>query len=186
LAVTGLITPSASLAMVGDKSPLHSLTSPGVLVDSQYEHPKHPPDKEYRHDGPGDVNYPVASRFWFPKIEHAAMLAGWPYILTSLIDRSIRSPTFSPRRKTGFAPHRRSFAPKFLRRPRLLSTGVRYFEAGRTRGDGNTSNLIGVPRWYSSRILQGYGSTSEALVRKKCSTGESGTAMVCRFCDGKG
>jgi hypothetical protein len=45
-------------------------------VHSQYVYPKHPPDKEYRDDGPRDVNYPVASCFRFPKIEHAAMLAG--------------------------------------------------------------------------------------------------------------
>ena len=43
---------------------------------SEYVHPKHPPDKEYRDDGPRDVNYPVASCFRFPKIEHAAMVAG--------------------------------------------------------------------------------------------------------------
>jgi len=45
-------------------------------VDSQYVHPKHPPDKEYHDDGPRDVNYPVASCFRFPKIDHAAMVAG--------------------------------------------------------------------------------------------------------------
>jgi hypothetical protein len=44
-------------------------------VHSQYVHPKHPPGKEYRDDGPRDVNYPVASCFRFPKIEHAAMVA---------------------------------------------------------------------------------------------------------------
>jgi hypothetical protein len=43
---------------------------------SQYEHPKHPPDKEYRYDGSRDANYPVASCFRFPKIEHAARVAG--------------------------------------------------------------------------------------------------------------
>jgi hypothetical protein len=42
---------------------------------SQYVHPKHPPDKEYRDDGPRDMNDPVASCFRFPKIEHAAMVA---------------------------------------------------------------------------------------------------------------
>ena len=42
----------------------------------QYVHPKHPPDKEYRDNAPRDVNYPVASCFGFPKIEHAAMAAG--------------------------------------------------------------------------------------------------------------
>jgi hypothetical protein len=45
-------------------------------VRSQYVHPKHPPDKEYRDDDPRDVNYPVASCLRFPKIEHAAMVAG--------------------------------------------------------------------------------------------------------------
>jgi len=45
-------------------------------TDSQYEHPKHPPDKEYRDNGTRDVNDPVASCFRFPKIEHAAMVAG--------------------------------------------------------------------------------------------------------------
>ncbi len=45
-------------------------------MHSQYVHPKHPPDKEYREDGPRYVNYPVASCFRFPKIEHAAMVAG--------------------------------------------------------------------------------------------------------------
>src|SRR5579872_852401 len=43
---------------------------------SEYVHPQHPPDKEYRDDGPRDVNYPVASCFRFPKIEHTAMVAG--------------------------------------------------------------------------------------------------------------
>jgi hypothetical protein len=59
-------------------------------VHSQHEHPKHPPDKEYRDDGPRDVNYPVTSCFWFSKIEHAAMVAGprrWRYIAIALIDR---------------------------------------------------------------------------------------------------
>jgi hypothetical protein len=57
---------------------LHSVTTPegGVGVLSQDVHPKHPPDKEYCDDGPRDVNYPVASRFRVPKIEHAAMVAG--------------------------------------------------------------------------------------------------------------
>jgi hypothetical protein len=45
-------------------------------VHSQHVHPKHPPDKEYRDDGPRDVNYPVASCFRASKIEHAAMVAG--------------------------------------------------------------------------------------------------------------
>jgi hypothetical protein len=45
-------------------------------VHSQYVHPKHPPDKEYRDDGPRDMNDPVASRFRFAKIEHTAMVAG--------------------------------------------------------------------------------------------------------------
>jgi hypothetical protein len=45
-------------------------------VHSQYVHPQHPPQKEYRDDGPRDVNDPVASRFRFAKIEHAAMVAG--------------------------------------------------------------------------------------------------------------
>ena len=45
-------------------------------MHSQYVHPKHPPDKEYREEGPRDVNYPVASCFRSPKIEHAAMVAG--------------------------------------------------------------------------------------------------------------
>jgi hypothetical protein len=54
-----------------------ALTTPErFLVHSQYVHPKHPPDKEYRDDGPRDVNYPVARCFRFPKIEHAAMVAG--------------------------------------------------------------------------------------------------------------
>jgi hypothetical protein len=30
---------------------------------SQYVHPKHPPDKEYRDDGSRDVHDPVASCF---------------------------------------------------------------------------------------------------------------------------
>lgn len=42
----------------------------------QYEHPKHPPNKKQRNDGPRDVNYPVASCFRFPKIKHGAMVAG--------------------------------------------------------------------------------------------------------------
>jgi hypothetical protein len=45
-------------------------------VHSQHIHPKHPPDKKYRDDCPRDVNYPVASCFRAPKIEHAAMVAG--------------------------------------------------------------------------------------------------------------
>jgi hypothetical protein len=45
-------------------------------VYSQHVHPKQPPDKEYRDDGPRDVNYPVARCFRFPKIEHTAMVAG--------------------------------------------------------------------------------------------------------------
>ena len=48
-------------------------------MHSQYVHPKHPPDKEYREDSPCYVNYPVASCFRFPKIEHAAMVAGGPH-----------------------------------------------------------------------------------------------------------
>ena len=39
-------------------------------------HPYHPPDKEYRDDGPGNVNDPVAGCFRFSKIEHSAMVAG--------------------------------------------------------------------------------------------------------------
>jgi hypothetical protein len=45
-------------------------------VRSEHVHPKHPPDKEYRNDGPRNVSYPVASCFRFSKIEHAAMVAG--------------------------------------------------------------------------------------------------------------
>jgi hypothetical protein len=45
-------------------------------VHSQYVHPQHPPDKEYRDDGPRDVNYPVAGCFRFSEIEHTAMVAG--------------------------------------------------------------------------------------------------------------
>jgi hypothetical protein len=45
-------------------------------VHLQYVHPKHPPDKEYRDDGPRDVNDPVGGCFRFPKIEHAAIVAG--------------------------------------------------------------------------------------------------------------
>jgi len=48
----------------------------GSGFGSKNEHPQHPPDKEYRDDGPRDVNYPVTSCFWFSKIEHAAMVAG--------------------------------------------------------------------------------------------------------------
>jgi hypothetical protein len=47
-------------------------------VRSQYVHPEHPPDKEYRDDGPRDVNYPVARGFRLPKIEHGAMVTGAP------------------------------------------------------------------------------------------------------------
>src|SRR6476620_9287083 len=47
-----------------------------MRAHSQYEHPKHPPDKEYRDDGAGDVNDPIASCLWLTKIEHAAMVAG--------------------------------------------------------------------------------------------------------------
>src|ERR1700722_20839040 len=47
-----------------------------LRTHSEYEHPKHPPDKEYRDDGSRDVNDPVARCFRFPKIEHAAMVAG--------------------------------------------------------------------------------------------------------------
>jgi len=65
------------LRVIGDKSRLHSLTTlEGFCAHSQYEHPKHPPDKEYRYDGPRDMNYPVAGCFRFPKIEHAAIVAG--------------------------------------------------------------------------------------------------------------
>ena len=42
-----------------------------------YVHPQHPPDKEYRDDGPGDVNDPVANCFWFSEIEHWVMVAGF-------------------------------------------------------------------------------------------------------------
>jgi hypothetical protein len=46
------------------------LTTPeGFWVHSQYVHPKHPPGISRR--WPRDVNYPVASCFRFPKIEHA-------------------------------------------------------------------------------------------------------------------
>ena len=59
-------------------------------MHSQYVHSKHPPDEEYRDDGPRDVNYPVASCFRFSKIEHAAMVAGprelWRGIAVALID----------------------------------------------------------------------------------------------------
>jgi hypothetical protein len=65
------------------------LTTPeGFLTHSEYENPKHPPDKEYRDDGSRDVNDPVARCFRFPKIEHAAMVAGLPrrrrYIVATL------------------------------------------------------------------------------------------------------
>jgi hypothetical protein len=50
-------------------------TLEGFSVNSQYVYPKHPPDKEYRDDGPCNVNDPVARCFRFPKVEHAAMLA---------------------------------------------------------------------------------------------------------------
>jgi hypothetical protein len=43
---------------------------------SQYVHTQHPPDKVYRDNSSGDVNYPVASGFRLSKIEHAAMVAG--------------------------------------------------------------------------------------------------------------
>lgn len=43
---------------------------------SQYVNPKHPPDKKYRDNDPRDVNYPVASCFRLPKIEHVAIVAG--------------------------------------------------------------------------------------------------------------
>src|ERR1700724_616078 len=63
-------------------SPLHSSTlGRGLKVraswrrHSQYVHSKHPPDKEYRNDGPRDVNDPVADCLRLPKVEHAAMLA---------------------------------------------------------------------------------------------------------------
>jgi len=36
----------------------------------QCVHPQHPPDEEYRNDGPCDVNDPVASCFRFSEIEH--------------------------------------------------------------------------------------------------------------------
>ena len=42
----------------------------------QHIHPKQPPDQEYRDHGTDYVNYPVASCFRLPKIEHAAMVAG--------------------------------------------------------------------------------------------------------------
>ena len=45
-------------------------------MPSQYVHPKHPPDQEYRDDGSRDVNDPVANGFRFSKIEHVAMVAG--------------------------------------------------------------------------------------------------------------
>ena len=45
-------------------------------MHSYYEHPKHPPNKEYRDDGCRDVNDPVARCFRFPKIKHSAMVAG--------------------------------------------------------------------------------------------------------------
>jgi len=44
-------------------------------MHSEYVDAKHPPDKEKRNNGSRDVNYPVASRFRFTKIEHAAMVA---------------------------------------------------------------------------------------------------------------
>ena len=42
----------------------------------QYIHSQHPPDKEYRDDGPDNMNYPVANCFRFSKTEHSAMVAG--------------------------------------------------------------------------------------------------------------
>ena len=47
-----------------------------IWLLSQYVYSKHPPDEEYRDDSPCDVNYPIASCFRFPKVEHAAMVAG--------------------------------------------------------------------------------------------------------------
>jgi hypothetical protein len=44
--------------------------------DSEYVHPQHPPDEEYRNDASHDVNNPVASCFRFSEVEHAAMVAG--------------------------------------------------------------------------------------------------------------
>ena len=41
-------------------------------VYSQDVHPQHPPHEKQGNDGPHDVNYPVANRFRFSKIEHAA------------------------------------------------------------------------------------------------------------------
>jgi hypothetical protein len=65
--------------VIGEKSPLHSLTDSrtGFWVNSQYVHPKHPPDEEYRDDGPRDLNYPVASGLRLPKIEHGANASRW-------------------------------------------------------------------------------------------------------------
>ncbi len=67
-----------------------SLLVTKVTWNSQYVHPKHPPDKEDRDDGPRDVNHPVASSLRFSKIEHAAMVAGprelWRGIAVALID----------------------------------------------------------------------------------------------------
>jgi hypothetical protein len=51
-----------------------------VRVRSQYVHAKHPPDKEYRDDGPRDMNDPVASCFRFAEIEHAAMVAALAWL----------------------------------------------------------------------------------------------------------
>jgi hypothetical protein len=60
----------------------------GFECISQHVHPEHPPNEEYRDDGPCDVNCPVARCFRFPKIEHAAMVAGprtWRNFADSLI-----------------------------------------------------------------------------------------------------
>jgi len=72
----------------------------GVLSDSQYVQPKHPPDKEYGEDGPRYVNYPVASRFRFPKIEHAAMVAAPNRVVGDKSDvtpTTTKSPGFNQR-----------------------------------------------------------------------------------------
>lgn len=46
------------------------------FASSEYEHPQHPPNQKNRDNGPREVNDPVRRGLWFPKIEHAAIVAG--------------------------------------------------------------------------------------------------------------
>jgi hypothetical protein len=57
-------------------------------VHSQYIHPKHPPDKEYRDDGSRDVNDPVARDYGTRVLTNTGNLAA---VMKTMGHRDVRA-----------------------------------------------------------------------------------------------